>query len=881
MITTDKDRYEYSQPGTENYKVFRSEGTDIPVKNAAHINVYVTTTGDFTADFANNELDDNAHGHANANELTFTNSGGALPTGLLTNTLYYVVNTDTNDFQVSLTSGGTPVTFTDAGTGTHTWSKVTPKVLNTDYTVSLSGTTATITWESGKRPADGDKVLFLRNVPFQQDTDLKNNSLFEAESVETQLDLIVNMTQQLKNTTARNLRFSDLLLATDAEATAATLTATKDGRKNKSLKFDSIGNLGVSSIDVDKAEDYVLESKSYATETGAVVNTYDGGQASAQSGIYSAKEYAVGTTATSAKDYATKTSAAVTGSEFSAKEYAQGSQAGTGGSSKNWASQVGADVTGGSSGDKSAKSWALETGGNAPADGSSKEWATHTGSAVASSEFSAKEYAQGTAATGGTAKEWAQDTSAAVDTTFSAKEYAQGTQASTGGSAKNWASQTGADVTGASSGDMSSKEWAVGTLGRGVANEGSAKDWATYTAGTVDNAGYSAKYHATDASNSATAAKNSAAAVSNTFDKFDDTYLGRMADNPTISANASTDVITSNAHGLVDTQIIRFAGSDLPAGLSASTNYYVRDKTTNTFKVAASSGGTAIDITDPGSGTTWYHGDVTTPTSSSWAKNSSTITVASNVGIIVGQVVSGSGIPTSPKPNVVSIDGTSIVISENMSAAGSSVAVTFASRGVYGQYNTTTKGPTTNNDGDALETGSLYFNSTANEMRILDSGSNWIAATSAGDVSLLEYKFVTTSAQVTSKTYSGTADVGGTLSYTQDNLIVFMNGVQLKNGVDYTASNGSSIVLTTAGQLNDEINVLAFKSFTTADMVSKANGGTFASAVTFGAGLTSTTGTFSGAITANGGIETDTNSKVVQKGAFMQHSSHQSWVLGG
>ncbi len=881
MITTDLDRYEFTQASSENFKVFRSAGTDIPVKNATHINVYVTTTGDFTADFANNELDDTAHGHANANELTFTNSGGALPTGLLTNTLYYVVNTDTNDFQVSLTSGGTPVTFTDAGTGTHTWSKVTKKVLNTDYTVSLSGTTATVTWESGKRPADGDKVLFLRNVPFQQDTDLKNNSLFEAESVETQLDLIVNMTQQLKNTTARNLRFSDLLVATDAEATAATLTATKDGRKNKSLKFDSIGNLGVSSIDVDKAEDYVLESKSYATETGAVVNTYDGGQASAQSGIYSAKEYAVGTTATSAKDYATKTSAAVTGSEFSAKEYAQGSQAGTGGSSKNWASQVGADVTGGSSGDKSAKSWALETGGNAPADGSSKEWATHTGSAVASSEFSAKEYAQGTAATGGTAKEWAQDTSAAVDTTFSAKEYAQGTQASTGGSAKNWASQTGADVTGASSGDMSSKEWAVGTLGRGVANEGSAKDWATYTAGTVDNAGYSAKYHATDASNSATAAKNSAAAVSNTFDKFDDTYLGKMADNPTISANASTDVITSNAHGLVDTQIIRFAGSDLPAGLSASTNYYVRDKTTNTFKVAASSGGTAIDITDPGSGTTWYHGDVTTPTSSSWAKNSSTITVASNVGIIVGQVVSGSGIPTSPKPNVVSIDGTSIVISENMTAAGSSVAVTFASRGVYGQYNTTTKGPTTNNDGDALETGSLYFNSTANEMRILDSGSNWIAATSAGDVSLLEYKFVTTSAQVTSKTYSGTADVGGTLSYTQDNLIVFMNGVQLKNGVDYTASNGSSIVLTTAGQLNDEINVLAFKSFTTADMVSKSNGGTFASAVTFGAGLTSTTGTFSGAITANGGIETDTNSKVVQKGAFMQSSTHQSLVLGG
>ena len=840
MITTDLDRYEFTQASSENFKVFRSAGTDIPVKKAEHINVYVTTTGTFTVDINDNHLDDTSHGHA-VNEQITLSAATTMPTGLFANTIYYVVNptlNSSNSFQVALTESGTPVTFSTTGSGTLTWSKTTLKTLNTDYTVSLSGTTATITWESGKRPADGEKVLFLRNVPFQQNTDLKNNSLFEAESVETQLDLIVNMTQQLKNTTARNLRFSDLLVATDAEDASATLTATKDGRKNKSLKFDSIGNLGVSSIDVDKAEDYVLESKSYATETGAVVNTYDGGQASTTSD-YSSKEWATGTTATSAKDYATKVDGAVTGTDYSAKAWSVG---GTGvtttssrGSAKDWATKSDGAVD---TSEFSAKAYASVTGSNAPTDGTSKEWATHTGSAIASSEFSAKEYAQGTAATGGTAKEWAQDTSAAVDTTFSAKEYAQGTQSGTGGSAKNWATQTGADVTGASSGDMSSKEWAVGTLGRGVASEGSAKDWATYTAGTVDNAGYSAKYHATDASNSATAAKNSAAAVSNTFDKFDDTYLGKMADNPTISANASTDVITSNAHGLVDTQIIRFAGSDLPAGLSASTNYYVRDKTTNTFKVAASSGGTAIDITDPGSGTTWYHGDVTTPTSSSWAKNSSTITVASNVGIIVGQVVSGSGIPTSPKPNVVSIDGTSIVISENMSAAGSSVAVTFASRGVYGQYNTTTKGPTTNNDGDALETGTLFFSSTANEMRILDSGSNWIAATSAGDVSLIEYKFVTTSAQVTSKTYSGTADVGGTLSYTADNIIVFMNGVQLKNGVDYTASNGSSIVLTTAGQLNDEINVLAFKSFTLSDMVSKSSGGTFSGNVTFGGTVT-------------------------------------------
>ena len=772
MITTDLNRAEFDGDASETVFVFRSGGTDIPVKDISHIKVYV---------------------------------GAVL------------------------------------------------KTITTHYTVSLTGSTATITFTSGNTPPSGTKnVLFIRDVPFKQETDLQNNSQLEAESLENQLDLIVNQSQQINNKVARNLRFSDTLVTTDATDTHSTLNVTASARANKALKFDSSGNLSVSTLDVDKVEDSVNDAKSYATEAGANVNTYDGGSASATSD-YSAKEWAVGTSTTSAKDYATKTSGAVTGTDYSAKAWSVGGTGVTDTASRG-----------------AAKEWAIETSGNV--DGTS---------------YSAKEYAQGTqASTGGSAKSWSQDTdqvNGAGTNDRSAKSWSQGasmTGSTLGGSSKDWASLPVS--TGTVDGTLySSKAYSQSTTAGTSTYGGSAKGWASTAHGAaVPGAGgsdRSALHYATDASNSATAAKNSAAAVSNTFDKFDDTYLGKMADNPSFTADASTEFITSNAHGLVNTQIIRLTGSDLPAGLSASTNYYVREKTTNTFKLETSVGNGAINITDAGSGTmTWYHGDVTTPTSSSWAKNSSTITVASNIGIRVGQVVSGSGIPTSPKPNVVSIDGTSIVISENMTAAGSSVAVTFASRGVYGQYNTTTKGPTTNNDGDALETGSLFFSSTSNEMRILDSGGNWIAATSAGDVSLLEYKFVTTSAQVTSKTYSGAADVGGTLSYTQDNIIVFMNGIQLKNGVDYTASNGTSIVLTNSASLSDEIAVIAFKSFTTADMVSKSNGGTFASAVTFGAGLTSTT-----EITANGGLQTDTNSIIKDKGRFMQHSTHQSWVLGG
>ena len=40
------------------------------------------------------------------------------------------------------------------------------------------------------------------------------------------------------------------------------------------------------------------------------------------------------------------------------------------------------------------------------------------------------------------------------------------------------------------------------------------------------------------------------------------------------------------------------------------------------------------------------------------------------------------------------------------------------------------------------------------------------------------------------------------------------------------------------------------------------------------------TTTATGLITANGGLETDTNSKIKQKGAFMQSSTHQALTLG-
>ena len=199
-------------------------------------------------------------------------------------------------------------------------------------------------------------------------------------------------------------------------------------------------------------------------------------------------------------------------------------------------------------------------------------------------------------------------------------------------------------------------------------------------------------------------------------------------------------------------------------------------------------------------------------------------TVATNISAI--QNASANATTASTKASEASASATA--------AAASAASAASAFDNFDDTYlGSKTSNPTVDNDGDALTSGDLYFNSTANEMRVYD-GANWIAATSAGNVSLILYEYTATAGQTT---FSGSDDNSATLSYTVDNLQVVMNGVVL-DPADFTATNGTSVVLDSGATVGDQVNIYAFKSFTTADMVSKTAGGTFSGAVGFGGGIT-------------------------------------------
>ena len=137
-------------------------------------------------------------------------------------------------------------------------------------------------------------------------------------------------------------------------------------------------------------------------------------------------------------------------------------------------------------------------------------------------------------------------------------------------------------------------------------------------------------------------------------------------------------------------------------------------------------------------------------------------------------------------------------------------------------------------------------------MKVYD-GASWITATSAGATSLIRFRYVATSGQAT---FSGADSASATLTYTVNNIVVMRNGVTLDTS-EYTASNGTSIVLGVAAGTGDIVDIVAFKSFTVADALSAVSGGTVNGAVTITGVTTVQAGTASlPAITTSGDTNT-------------------------
>ncbi|CAB4121140.1 Bacteriophage T7 tail fibre protein [uncultured Caudovirales phage] len=127
-------------------------------------------------------------------------------------------------------------------------------------------------------------------------------------------------------------------------------------------------------------------------------------------------------------------------------------------------------------------------------------------------------------------------------------------------------------------------------------------------------------------------------------------------------------------------------------------------------------------------------------------------------------------------------------------------------------YGSLAADPSTRPDGSARVAGDIYFSTSTLGLRVY-TGSAWTAALPTAALTLGNFTEVAASAKTTF-TITGGYSVGSTF--------VYLNGTLLYP-TEYTASNGTTVVLGTACAIGDEFRCVSYSNFSVADTLSRAS----------------------------------------------------------
>ena len=162
--------------------------------------------------------------------------------------------------------------------------------------------------------------------------------------------------------------------------------------------------------------------------------------------------------------------------------------------------------------------------------------------------------------------------------------------------------------------------------------------------------------------------------------------------------------------------------------------------------------------------------------------------------------------------NSATASASSATSSANSATASASSAASAAT--LYDQFDDRYLGshssaPSLDNDGDALAIGALYFDSTSNTMKVYGSGG-WVATGSSVNGTAERQNYVV-------GTNKGTYTSGSTTvfpaTYEAGYIDVYLNGIKLVDLTDFTATNGTSLTLSSAAAVGDLVDIVAYGTF--------------------------------------------------------------------
>tara|TARA_R100000655_G_scaffold62409_1_gene100873 strand:- start:2739 stop:5105 length:2367 start_codon:yes stop_codon:yes gene_type:complete len=189
------------------------------------------------------------------------------------------------------------------------------------------------------------------------------------------------------------------------------------------------------------------------------------------------------------------------------------------------------------------------------------------------------------------------------------------------------------------------------------------------------------------------------------------------------------------------------------------------------------------------------------------AANATNISAAgantTNINTVAGQIT-----PTNNIATLAGISGLSALASAESSGHVTNVSNNLSGVNSFAErYRIASSAPTS-----SLDVGDLYFDTTANELKVYKS-SGWASAGSSVNGTSARFQYTATSNQTT---FSGTDSSGNTLSYDSPFIDCYLNGVKLVNGTDITVTSGNSVVLASGAAAGDILDLVAYGTFNVA-----------------------------------------------------------------
>ena len=183
---------------------------------------------------------------------------------------------------------------------------------------------------------------------------------------------------------------------------------------------------------------------------------------------------------------------------------------------------------------------------------------------------------------------------------------------------------------------------------------------------------------------------------------------------------------------------------------------------------------------------------------------SSNVTTVAGISSDVTSVANNNANVTTVAGSITNVNNVGGSIANVNSVASNLSGVnSFAER-----YRISSSAPGSSND-----VGDLYFDTTANELKVYKS-SGWAAAGSTVNGTANRFEYTATANQTT---FTGADANGSTMAYDAGFIDVYLNGVKLANA-DYTATSGTSVVLASGASVNDILMVVAYGTFQLANI---------------------------------------------------------------